>query len=44
MSGSPAHRPRSPLTGRSEEDPPVADVVELLKVALAVGMTKLVQS
>lgn len=32
------------LAGRGEEEPAVADVVEVLKVALAVGMSKWVQS
>jgi hypothetical protein len=34
----------APTAGRGEDDPPVADVVELLKVALAVGLSKWVQS
>jgi hypothetical protein len=31
-------------TGRSDHEPPVADAVELLKVALAVGLSKWAQA
>ena len=32
------------LSGRAEEEPPMADVVELLKVALVVGLSKVGQA
>jgi hypothetical protein len=32
------------LTGRGEDEPPLADVVELLKVALVVGLSKVSQA